>query len=134
MRLTESPPGEPFEEPETDPDFDAHAAFGPGRRYWTMSGRVLISDGRLLLVMPEGDGRPPRVVLSAPVSVVTVESKPWWSFGTGLYLNVQGETYTVEPGSFYPSASVGKVRRARSSASEFEAALAEAKGSVRDAA
>jgi hypothetical protein len=91
-----------------------------------MSGRVLISDGRLLLVMPEDNGEPARLVISASVDEVEVESKPWWSFGTGLYLNIQGDHYTVEPSSFYPAASAGRARKARNSVREFEAALAEA--------
>jgi hypothetical protein len=130
MRLAQSPPGQPFEAPRGEPDFDSAAAFGPGRRYWTMSGRVLISDGDLLLVMPEEDARPARVVVSAPVGAVTVRSKPWWSFGAGLLLNVEGDDFTVEPASFYPGASVGKVRGARESVRDFEAALAAAKGSA----
>jgi hypothetical protein len=130
MRLVASPPGQPFQAPESEPEFDSSAAFGPGRRYWTMSGRVLISDGRLLLVMPEENGEPARLVVSASVDEVEVESKPWWSFGTGLYLNVQGDYYTVEPSSFYPAASAGRARKARTSVREFEAALAAAQGSA----
>ena len=129
MRLVASPPGQPFQAPESEPEFESSAAFGPGRRYWTMSGRVLISDGRLLLVMPEENGEPARLVVSASVDEVEVESKPWWSFGTGLYLNVQGAHYTVEPSSFYPAASAGRARKARTSVREFEAALATARGS-----
>jgi hypothetical protein len=69
-------------------------------------------------------------VVSASVADVEVESKPWWSFGTGLYLNVQGDYYTVEPSSFYPAASAGRARKARTSVREFEAALAAAQGSA----
>jgi hypothetical protein len=36
----------------------------------------LISDGRLLLVMPEDDGEPARLVVSASIDDVEVESKP----------------------------------------------------------
>ena len=128
MRLVASPPGQPFQAPESEPEFESSAAFGPGRRYWTMSGRVLISDGQLLLVMPEDNGEPARLVVSASVDDLEVESKPWWSFGTGLYLNIQGDHYTVEPSSFYPAASVGKVRRARDSVRDLETALARAAG------
>ena len=78
--------------------------------------------------MPEDNGEPARLVVSASVDDVEVESKPWWSFGKGFYLNIQGDHYTVEPSSFYPAASVGKVRRARDSARELEAALSRAAG------
>jgi hypothetical protein len=40
--------------------------------------------------MPEHNGEPARLVVSAPVDDVEVELKPWWSFGTGLYLNIPG--------------------------------------------
>jgi hypothetical protein len=129
MRLVEAPPGTPFEPPSVPPEFESRAAFGPGRRYWTMDGTALIGAGRLSLVMAAADGDGSRVVVSAPVEQVEVISKPRWSFGTGLYLRVGGREVTLEPEPIYVNGTSPKrVRRARQRVRDFELALGRARG------
>ena len=120
-------PGDPFEPPATAPEYEAVAAFGPGRRYWTMAGTALISGGRLQLVTPEDEQGSARLVVSEPVDEVEVVAKPVWSFGTGLYLRIGDETFTLEPESIYGhGATPGRIRAARRRVREFEQALAAA--------
>ena len=125
MRLLKSPPGTPFEPPQAEPRFAAPAAFGPGRHYWTMNGLALVEEDRFRLVLPDENGEPATVVVEAPLGTVKVESKPWWSFGTGLFLKIGTDAYTVEPN---PIATHGtspkRIREARQSASDLQAALA----------
>ena len=125
MRLVDAPGGTALEEPLADePLLEVSAAFGPGRRYWTMLGTAIVTAERLLLVMPaDGDG-PRRLVVEAPTSEVTVLAKPRWSFGTGLFLGVGDDRYTVEPEPLYGHAATpGRIRRARQAAGELERAL-----------
>lgn len=125
MRLVDSPQGTPFEPPQAEPQFEARAAFGPGRHYWTMNGLAVVDDGRLRLVIPDESGEPANVVVEAPLETVKITSKPWYSFGTGLFLKIGPDEYTVEPDPIYPGgASPGKIRRARQAARELQAALA----------
>lgn len=126
MRLVESPPGMPFERPPGAPAFEAVAAFGPGRRYWTMAGMALIAGGRLSLVLCDREGTPARVVVDEPVEQVRVIDKPRWSFGTGLYLGIGDETYTLEPEPIAGRpVTRGRIRGARNAVRDFERALAE---------
>ena len=60
-----------------------------------MLGTAIVTADRLLLVMPaDGDGAR-RLVVEAPIAEVTVLAKPRWSFGTGLFLGVGDDRYTV---------------------------------------
>lgn len=129
FRYLQSPEGSPFTLPD-DPQLVQRAGFGPGKRYWTHSGFAFIDDGQLLLVMPGADDQPERVVVTASVDRVTVKGKPWWSFGQGLHLEIDGEVYTLEPEPLVPgqAATPGRMKRAREAAKEFESALAAAKG------
>lgn len=130
MRLVKSPPGTPFEGAPEEPAFEAVAAFGPGRHYWTMAGAALIAGGRLSLIMPARAEEPPRLVLSEPVERVRVLAKPRWSFGAGLYLGIGEDTYTLEPEPLGGGAATPRrIRRAREAVREFESALAEAQAS-----
>lgn len=132
MRLAESPRGTPFQGLATEPEFEAVAAFGPGRRYWTMAGTVLIGDRHLWLVLPPEDAAaPPRLVVSEPIEGVSVVAKPRWSFGTGLYLRIGDDMYTLEPQPIYGHATTpGRIRRAREAVREFELALAAAQAAA----
>jgi hypothetical protein len=123
MRLVAAPEGTPFEPSASgETVIELPAAFGPGRRYWTMDGLAIVAAGQLVLVL--ADGGPPRAVLSAPLADVSVQSKPRWSFGTGLYLEIAGEHYTVEPEPLYGHAATpGRIKRARQAARDLERAL-----------
>ncbi len=123
MRLVAAPEGTPFQPPTSEETvIELTAAFGPGRRYWTMDGSVIVTAGQLMLVLV--DGGQPRTVVSAPLTDVSVLSKPRWSFGTGLYLEIAGERYTVEPEPLSGHAATpGRIKRARQAARDLERAL-----------
>lgn len=127
MRLVKPPTGTPLtpeaEAALAEAEFVVQAAFGPGRRYWTMSGLVAIDRGVLRMVLAVDADETSRVVVEAPLESVRVLAKPWWSFGAGLYLEAAGERYTIEPRSFYPLATPGKIASARDATSELEALL-----------
>jgi hypothetical protein len=124
MRLVDSPPGIPLENFDGEARFSAVAAFGPGRRYWTMAGTAIVTGEQLLLVMPVDRDASPRVVLAAALQDTSVRSRPWWSFATGLYLEVGDRGFTVEPEPLYGrTVTPARIRRARRAAAELESAL-----------
>ena len=126
MRLVDPPPGIPLEHFGGDVRFSAAAAFGPGRRYWTVAGTTIVTGEQLLLVMPAEREAPPQVVLAAALEDTSVRSRPWWSFGTGLYLEVGDQSFTVEPEPFHGSTvTPAHISRARRAAAELEKALME---------
>lgn len=126
MRLVDPPPGIPLEHFGGEVRFSAAAAFGPGRRYWTVAGTTIVTGEQLLLVMPAEREAPPQVVLAAALEDTSVRSRPWWSFGTGLYLEVGDQSFTVEPEPFHGSTvTPAHISRARRAAAELEKALME---------
>jgi hypothetical protein len=86
----------------------------------------MVTGEQLLLVMPAEREVLPRVVLAAALEDTSVRSRPWWSFGTGLYLEVGDQRFTVEPEPLYGHmVTPALIRRARRAAAELEKALME---------
>lgn len=125
MRLVEPPAGNTLDDMLVEePRLEYGAAFGPGRRYWTTKGEAIVTDRELLLVLPRDNEGRRRVALAASISQVTTIEKPRWSFGTGLFVAVGEDHYTVEPEPLYGRAvTPGRLRRAREAARELERAL-----------
>lgn len=114
--------------PEDVPYAADHVIAIADRKTLTSNGRIIINEGILFVLLP-GDGTiEERMLLSAPVGEVEVVGRPWYGLGQSVNLRVGDHRWQLQPESVTQGAgfaSLGKMRRAREAAAEFEAAIAD---------
>jgi hypothetical protein len=97
-----------------------------GRGYITRHGALFVEGGEVGLIKPGDEPLPKRILAAESARDVRVLAKPWWSFGTGMSIQIGDTKFTVEPDAIYQGVGFvtpRKIRRARASVREFETAL-----------